>query len=44
VSFDDEALRTERLILRRRRDEHHGARTAINSDTWVAEFLNRRGR
>jgi RimJ/RimL family protein N-acetyltransferase len=42
VSFDGEALRTERLILRRWRPEDEAPVAAINSDPAVTEFLNRR--
>jgi RimJ/RimL family protein N-acetyltransferase len=42
VGFDGEALRTERLILRRWRPEDAVAMAAINSDPAVTEFLNRR--
>ncbi len=40
--FDGEALRTERLILRRWRPEDEAPMAAINSDPAVTEFLNRR--
>jgi RimJ/RimL family protein N-acetyltransferase len=42
VSFDGEALRTRRLILRRWRPEDAAPMAAINSDPAVTEFLNRR--
>lgn len=42
MSFDGEALRTERLVLRRWRPEDMAPMTAINSDPGVTEFLNRR--
>jgi RimJ/RimL family protein N-acetyltransferase len=41
LTFDGEALRTERLLLRRWRDEDEAAMAAINSDPAVTEFLNR---
>jgi ribosomal-protein-alanine N-acetyltransferase len=42
VSFDGEALRTRRLILRRWRAEDAAPMTAINSDPEVTPLLNRR--
>ncbi len=42
MSFDGEALRTRRLILRRWGAEDTAPMTAINSDPAVTEFLNRR--
>jgi RimJ/RimL family protein N-acetyltransferase len=42
VSFDGEALRTERLLLRPWRPEDAAPMAAINSDPAVTEFLNRR--
>jgi RimJ/RimL family protein N-acetyltransferase len=42
VSFDGEALRTERLILRPWRPEDAVPMAAVNSDPAVTEFLNRR--
>jgi RimJ/RimL family protein N-acetyltransferase len=41
VSFDGEALRTQRLILRRWRPEDAASMVAINSDPAVTELLNR---
>jgi RimJ/RimL family protein N-acetyltransferase len=41
MSFDGEALSTERLILRRWRPEDAVPMAAINSDPAVTEFLNR---
>jgi RimJ/RimL family protein N-acetyltransferase len=40
VSFDGEALRTERLLLRRWRPEDAEPMAAINTDPAVTEFLN----
>ncbi|HEY2054197.1 MAG TPA: GNAT family N-acetyltransferase [Solirubrobacterales bacterium] len=42
MSFDGEAVHTERLILRRWRPEDAAPMVAINSDPTVTEFLNRR--
>jgi RimJ/RimL family protein N-acetyltransferase len=42
VTFDGEALRTERLILRRWRSDDAVPMAAINSNPAVTEFLNRR--
>jgi RimJ/RimL family protein N-acetyltransferase len=42
VTFDGEALRTERLILRPWRDEDAVPMAAVNSDPAVTELLNRR--
>lgn len=42
MSFDGEALRTERLILRRWRPEDEAPMAAINSDPEVTELLNLR--
>lgn len=42
MSFDGEALRTQRLILRRWRPADAAPMAAINSDPAVTEFLNRR--
>jgi RimJ/RimL family protein N-acetyltransferase len=42
VSADGDALRTERLVLRRWRPEDEAPMVAINSDPVVTEFLNRR--
>ena len=42
ATFDGAALRTERLVLRRWRLEDAAPMGAINSDSAVTEFLNRR--
>jgi hypothetical protein len=42
LSCDGEALRTDRLILRRWRPEDEAPMVAINSDPAVIEFLDRR--